>query len=157
MNVKDGRSLATLVALALACVGPVASLQGCAGPARQPDSGIVAEGVIKVSRERTYEALKATLADKGASVLFARADGDVVVFEWPSAPGRTARARTVAKLSPVSEGTRVHLRTSGYLPTSDPPEISLGLEVGPQWIGCSDDSVEVDLLKAIDLRSQRDQ
>jgi len=127
---------------------------GCAAPDPRPESAIVAEGLINAHQDRASEALKLALADKGASVLFGHSENGVLAFEWPSAPGRTARARTVVRLSPAPRGTSIQLRTAGYLPTSDPPEVSLGLEVGPAWIGRTDNSLETELVQAIEVRSQ---
>lgn len=62
---------------------------GCAAPDPRPESAIVAEGLINAPQDRAFEALKLTLADKGASVLFGHSENGVLAFEWPSAPGRT--------------------------------------------------------------------
>jgi hypothetical protein len=129
-------------------------LLGCAAPDPRPELAIVVEGLISAPHDRAFEALKLTLADKGASVLFGHSENGVLAFEWPSAPDRSARARTVVRLSPAPGGTSIHLRTAGYLPSSDPPEVSFGLEVGRAWIGRTDDSLEAELVQAIEVRSQ---
>lgn len=117
------------------------SLVGCQSDPEPRDEAIVVEERSAFPVARTFRALEQTVASQaGLSVLFAQPENGILAFEWPIAggPNATARARTVARLSPDGGATAVWLRTSGYLPSSQPPALNLGVDVGPGWIGRAD-------------------
>lgn len=121
------------------------------------ESAFVIERRVDAAPERTFRALEETLTDRGLAVLFGHVDNGILAFEWPKAdPKRTAVARSVVKISPSNGASSIQVRTSGYLPTSDPPNLSLGLEVGPTWVGRSDSAAEEDLIRAVEARATED-
>jgi hypothetical protein len=130
-------------------------MSGCQATPEPRDEAIVVEQRLQFPVERTFTAFEQTLADRKLSVLFAYHENGILAFEWPTTGGTTgARARTVARLSSTEGGTSVNVRTSGYLPSSSPAEINLGVDVGPKWIGRSDQDSkpERDLLVQVEAR-----
>lgn len=107
--------------------------------------------MIAAPQERVYGALTRVLESRGAEVLFERPETGVLAFEWSRGQKRGARSRTVVRLTPATgdeTGMRVH--TSGYIPTSQPVMIDLGLNVGPKFVGGTDARLEHELVSDVE-------